>query len=247
MEIGKKIIILMIFLYSLFVFTSCKKEVNVIETNTEALKNESSGLVTIEKVVTPTINFDEIFKDSKEIIESSEEIISTESEIENIEEETINILDVIVEEDDRVYHGTNDVDTDYWTYGMTPCEWVYIEPGVQIISNYKPNSSPKYSVKNKVSSGLKGCYIPIFGKTDMMSNEFDGRFYCFEDYKKIEPENMLFDNSLHVLKYRNMPVEDILRMGFDITKTQNGLLKVGNSYINIVYVTDLDKILNGIK
>ena len=81
----------------------------------------------------------------------------------------------------------------------------------------------------------------------MMSNEFDGRFYCFEDYKKIEPENMLFDNSLHVLKYRDMPVEDILRMGFDITKTQNGLLKVGNSYINIVYVTDLDKILNGIK
>ena len=127
---------------------------------------------------------------------------------------------------------------------MTPCEWVYIEPNIQLISNYKPNTSEHYSIKSKVSSGLKGCYIPVFIKTDMMSNEFDGRFYVFEDYKKETPDNMLFDNTLNTIKYKGQTIEEILRSNMNLTKTSNGLLKNGDEFINIVYVTDLDKLIS---
>ena len=233
---------------------SCKAEhVDLIEISTAVSKTQSNGIVS--KVVNPTINLDEVISDNKRETVTDEEIDDETTEVEDAETESedgetslmvdLSALELEVVEDDRVYHGTNVVDTVGWTYGMTPCEWIYIEPNIQLVSNYKPNSSPNYAVRSKVSSGLKGCYIPVFIKTEMLSNEYDGRFYVFEDYTKITPDNMLFSNSLRDIKYKNFAIEDILKLKINLERTENGLLKNGNQYVNIVYVTDLDNILNG--
>ena len=130
-----------------------------------------------------------------------------------------------------------------WTYGMSPVEWVYIPPNVQLISNYRPNSSKNYAIKSCVMSGERGCYMPVLSKTEMLSNDYDGRLYCFDDYTKIPPTEFRFKNTLNDLRYSEMSIEEILRNAFELTKTSNGLLKVGNSYINVVYVSDLDNII----
>ena len=249
----------------ILIISSCKAEtVPLIESTTKNNVVESdNGIVSSEKIKKPTIDLSEIIVETtnevvrettKTILESSasleENTETTPQSLNLIEEAAIKALEMDVAEDDRVYHGTNKIETEGWVYGMTPCEWTYVEPGIQLISNYKPNTSTNYSANGKVrvSSGLKGCYIPIFRKTDMMGNEFEGRFYVFEDYKKSEPCDMLFDNSLHVLKYKGMPVEEIIRKGFpNLERLENGVLKIGDSYLNIIYVTDLDKIINAIK
>ena len=130
-----------------------------------------------------------------------------------------------------------------WTYGMSPVEWVYIPPNVQIVSNYKPNSSNDYSIRARKMSGERGCYMPVLSKTEMLSNDYDGRLYCFDDYKKIPPTEFRFKNSLNDLKYSEMTIEEILSKAYDLTKTSNGLLKIGDSFINVVYVTVLDDII----
>ena len=256
-----KSFILLIVILALSILSACRtKYVELKETETETLTKKTNGVVSKEIKETSIINFDELINGTVEesVLETIDETTAeettnsdmgttAESEI-NIDESetTINVFDMVVENDDRVFHGTADIDAEsgYWQYGMTPCEWVYIEPNVQIISNYKPNTSQNYSIKSKVSSGLKGCYVPIFVRTDMMSNLYDGRVYIFEDYKKESPENMLFNNSLNSIKYKGQTVEEILRNSMNLTKTANGLLKNGDEYINIVYVTDLDRFIS---
>ncbi len=239
---------------------SCKvKYVELKETETESLHKNESGMVSKEIVTKPTINFDELFNETEESSDEESELLDESSETESAtivesqdesatESETsiANVFDLVVENDDRVYHGDADIDMEniYWRYGMTPCEWVYIEPGIQLISNYRPNTSALFSVNSKVSSGLKGCYIPVFTRTDMMSNDYDGRFYVFSDYQKETPDNMLFNNSLANIYYKGQSVEEILMRSMNLTKTSNGLLKNGDEYINIVYVTDLDKFIS---
>ena len=250
----KKILICCIIgLFLIIMLSSCKPDyIEPLDSTTEALTKNEDGLVSKEVVTKPTINFDEVFAEKESTIESSEEEVET-SEVEEtsiveetsaVEEKSVSILDMKVENDDRVFHGTSSVDTnEYWKYGMTPCEWVYIEPGIQIVSNYKPNTSAKYSINSKVSSGLKGCFVPVFIKTETIGADYDGRVYIFEDYSKEIPENMLFSNTLASVKYRGVSVEEILTANMDLTKSNNGILKLGNQYLNVIYATDLDKYL----
>lgn len=239
---------------------SCKvKYVELKETETVALQKNESGMVSKEIVTKPTINFDELFNETEESRDEELELLDESGEtesatIEESQDESVaesetsisDVFDLVVENDDRVYHGEVAIDMENisWRYGMTPCEWVYIEPGIQLVSNYRPNTSALFSVNSKVSSGLKGCYIPVFTRTDMMSNDYDGRFYVFSDYQKETPDNMLFNNSLANIYYKGQSVEEILMRYMNLTKTSNGLLKNGDEYINIVYVTDLDKFIS---
>lgn len=256
----KKSILSLALILSCIIFSSCKVDyVELKETTKETLSNNSNGLVSKEVVTAPTINFGEMFNEStekEENIEVSDEAKTdaseSSSESENVleleestgDEKVVSVFDLVVDTDDRTFKGTLDIDPAvHWQYGMTPCEWVYIEPGIALVSNYRPNSSVHYSIKAKVSSGLKGCYIPVFTKTDMLGSDYDARLYVFEDYSKESPVNMLFSNTLNSLKYKDRSIEEILMSKMNLTKTNNGLLRDGSNYINIVYVTDLDKLL----
>ena len=257
--VKKRCLLVLLLLFTSMAFISCKVDyVELKETSKETLSNNSNGVVSKEVVTSPTINFDEIFSESTETEETSlseedtSEVNESSIEIESIAdieqsteaEKVVSVFDLVVDTDDRTFKGTLDLDPAvHWQYGMTPCEWVYVEPGIALISNYRPNSSAHYSIKAKVSSGLKGCYIPVFTKTDMLGNEFDARLYVFEDYSKEGPANMLFSNSLNSLRYKDRTIEEILMSKMSLTKTDNGLLRDGSNYINIVYVTDLDKLL----
>lgn len=257
--IKKQYLVVSLLLFVAMVLFSCKVDyVELKETTKETLSNNSNGVISKEVVTAPTINFDEIFSESTEKEEDNtsyatkSEIVETSAQSENVTEteesteaeKVVSVFDLVVDSDDRTFKGTLDLDPAvHWQYGMTPCEWVYIEPGIALISNYRPNSSAHYSIKAKVSSGLKGCYVPVFTKTDMLGNDFDARLYVFEDYSKEVPANMLFSNTLNSLKYKDRTIEDILMSKMNLTKTDNGLLRDGSGYINIVYVTDLDKLL----
>lgn len=188
------------------------------------------------------------------IVSSTSETIVEEASESNADEtvvaETENsdggmtIADLTKDADDRIYNGDVNVSIgNDWKYGRTPCEWIFVEPGKLLISNYRPNSSEKYSVKTKVSSGEKGCYIPIFIDTDKTGNDYEARFYVYEDYSKTKPDDMMFSNTLDSLTYEGKSIEEILKSKMKLSKAKNGLLVDEGVYINIVYVTDLDKIL----
>lgn len=249
---NKSLKILTAFTLTILLLASCKPDyVEPIGTTEAELHKNEDGLVSKEVVTKPTIDFDEIFTESSSL-QNEETTINeeqtaqetSEKETALLEETTVSLFDMKVEKDDRVFHGATTADTkEYWKYGMTPCEWVYIEPGIQLISNYKPNTSAHYSINSKVSSGLKGCFVPIFTKTETIGDDYDGRIYIFEDYSKEVPENMLFSNKLSSVKYRGVAVSEILKSNMNLTETNNGILKSGDSYLNIIYATDLDKFL----
>lgn len=189
-------------------------------------------------------------EESASSIESVESMETTdESQQAPIEEavstmSNITILDLSKEADDRIYSGEINVNlTDSWKYGRTPCEWVFVEPNIQLVSNYRPNSSAKYSIKKRVSSGSKGCYIPVFSETEMKGDTYEARFFVYEDYSKTKPDDMEFSNTLDSLTYEGKSVEEILKSKMKLSETKNGLLVDEGIYINIVYVTDLDRIL----
>ena len=137
----------------------------------------------------------------------------------------------------------NVIDLKAWNYGMTPIEWVYVAPNTQIISNNKPNTSPKFAYKRQVSSGEKGCYIPIFSRCESIGSDYDGRFYCFEDYTKKKPEEMTFSNKFADLMYGDYNVKDLLAKKYELTELTESVVMADDVYINVIYVTDLDKII----
>lgn len=267
----KYLTVFLIMMFTVLVFTSCAKQIVddekvVIETKENSIVSkevvESSSNLNLNEIIESLDNqkkiLESVMKESSdftyenEVRENETIIEETKDDIayegidpkETLRFDELDSMDTSIVEDDRTFRGTTDIDTSFWVYGMTPCEWVYIEPNIQIISNYKPNTSENYSIKSRVSSGVQGCFMPVFCKCEMLSNEYDGRFYCFSDYKKYTPEEMLFVNNLGAVTYKNLSIEEILRKKYDLTKTENGLLKQGDAYINIVYVTDLNRILS---
>ena len=264
--------------------TACKMEyVELKETETAPLATVDSGYVAKEVVVTPTIDFEEVFNPTEstesiesdiaspsdadnavltsadteidieavaaiglgELAETTEAVEASQSEI--VEETTTAAQESIKtnSSDNRTYDGElNVLNAGTWQYGRTPCEWIFVEPGIQLISNYRPNSSVQYAINKRVSSGDKGCYIPVFTSTEMKGDGYEARFYVFEDYTKDRPDNMLFDNTLDSLTYNGKTIEEILMNHKKLSKTKNGILVDGSNYINIVYVTDLDKMLS---
>ena len=139
------------------------------------------------------------------------------------------------------------IDLSNWKYGHTPIEWLYIKPNVQIISNYKPNSSKNFSSIKNASSGSLGCYLTIFsGNTTAYGDDYEARFYCFEDYGKKSPEDMNFKDSFSDFTYKNKNILEILKYRYDINNISKGVFKIGDNYINVIYVEELEDILNNI-
>lgn len=271
--INKKRFSFLILLLTCMILFACEKEIVLVEPETyETKRNGIVSKITAPTVNFDKFLESDDKKETSTIIEEKETTVLSTNEINETDElaetsvveiednssktndietgassETIKSVDLslVVDEDDRVFHGNINIDTTLWEYGRTPCDWVYIEPGIQLVSNYKPNTSKLYSVKSKISSGLKGCFIPIFSRTDTMSNEYDGRFYCFEDYSKEKPEKMFFNTTLNGVMYKGLKVADILKMMPGVTEINNSIYQVNGQYINVIYATDLDKILNG--
>lgn len=129
-----------------------------------------------------------------------------------------------------------------WTYGRTPVEWVFVEANKQLVSNYKPNGSKKYAVTENASSGERGCFVPILSGTENYGDNYEGRFFCFDDTTK-DPTNLPFTNRIADLLYDGRPVGEILGKVMDITYTQYGIIETNNGLLNVIYATDLDEII----
>ena len=135
------------------------------------------------------------------------------------------------------------VDTKNWEYGRTPIDWIYVGPNKQIISNTSPNRSANYSYKVGASSGSRGCYMTIFSKGECYGDDWDGRLYCFEDYTKAIPEEIKFDVKFDDLKYGDYSVKELLERKYVLEKLSDGIVKANGTYINIIYVSELDEII----
>ena len=246
----------------LFVFSSCTKKITdiveptkiipqttkEIETTIET-KNETKIEITAikETIETTTI----VEEETEEVVESQE--TETNEEIENNKDNASDIktnnpysnkTEVKYQTTSAPLDGYGLIDLTNWEYGMTPCEWIKLDANVQIICNNRPNTSEDFSIKTKSSTGSKGCFLPVFIKTNSFGNDYDGRFYSFLDYSKKLPEEMLFSNSLEKLEYQGQKIIDILSKKYNIEKFENGIIKANGEYVNVVYIDELDNILN---
>ena len=215
-----------------------------VESVIEAEETDADGniIIATDNIITRESEVEEDSNDNADDSETADEGSESADNF-NIQNESTEV-DLSKVADNRVYEGEIKVTTgDSWKYGRTPCEWVFIEPGIQLVSNYRPNSSINFAIKKRVSSGDKGCYVPIFTETNMNGDVFDARLYIFEDYSKSKPEDMQFSNTLDSLTYEGRSIKDILKSSMQLSEASNGILKRGLEYINIVYVTDLDKML----
>ena len=141
----------------------------------------------------------------------------------------------------------NVIDLSGWEYGRTPITWIYVAPNTQIISNNSPNRSANFGYKLSASSGEKGCYMTIFSKGESHGADWDGRFYCFEDYKKTEPEDMMFDTKFEDLKYGEYNIKELLSKRYKIEEVSDGVIKANGTYVNVIYVSELDDIIESMK
>lgn len=130
-----------------------------------------------------------------------------------------------------------------WQYGRTPITWVFVKPNTQIISNNSPNMSKAFSYKVGASSGPKGCYMSIFSKGESFGDDWDGRLYTVEDYTKTPPERLDFDPIFDTLKYGDYNIKELLEKRYKIEEVNEGLVKANDVYVNIIYVSELDEII----
>ena len=185
------------------------------------------------------------------------ETVANEKEVET-EEETSESAKKSVDKSSNVYSNKakekilsttapssekNVIDLGRWEYGRTPIIWIYVEPNKQIICNNSPNRSENFSYKAQSSSGSKGCYMPIFSRGDSYGDDWDGRLYSFDDYKKTTPEEMKFDTKFVELKYGDYNVKDLLSKKYDLEEVTGGVYKANGTYINVIYVSELDEII----
>ena len=141
----------------------------------------------------------------------------------------------------------NVINLNAWEYGRTPIEWIYVAPNTQIICNNSPNRSENFGYKAGASSGSKGCYMTIFSKGECRGADWDGRMYCFEDYKKSTPEDMKFDTKFEDLKYGEYSIKEILSKRYKLEEITSGVFKANGTYINVIYVSELDDIISTMK
>ena len=199
-----------------------------------------------------------LFEDEEEIIKPEEstsinEEESTETEI--VEETTI-------DKTKNVYKNTTsmkyksltaptvsdgsaiDINTEgSWEYGRTPLEWIYVAANYQIICNNRPNSSTHFSYKAQASTGELGCYIPIFTNSEAHGADYEGRFYSIEDYTKSPANEMSFSNKFENLLYGDYKIVDLLKEKYEIGKISNGIWAANGEFINVVYVSELEEII----
>lgn len=235
---------------------SCAKEIvddndvkkKVLETtaNSESIKSIVESIVnettttkeetTTEKIVETTV--EETTETVEKVEETINPVIYFDGEYKNVSSDKVRSVNAPTSE------SGNSIDLGSWGYGITPIRWVYVDPNIQIISNTTPNGSTKFGYKMQVSSGKSGCYMPIYTRCDTLGSDFDGRLYCFEDYKKSKPEDMLWTGSFNELKFGELNVIDILKLKYNIEEVTNNLVKANGTYVNVVYVSELEEILS---
>ena len=210
---------------------------------------------TVQSVVSPTI---ESTKENRTQVETTtkKSIVETTEEITTEEETTEIVKDMDLEYDNtaREKHMSsnvpskekNVVDIKVWEYGMTPLEWIYVKPNTQIICNNTPNNSVNFSYKKQASSGSKGCFMPVFIKCDVVGDDYDGRMYSMYDYTKYEPQDMLWSDTetFEALVYKDYQVKELLAKKYDVERVTRNLIKVKDTFVNVVYVDELDEIID---
>lgn len=138
----------------------------------------------------------------------------------------------------------NVVNLKKWEYGKSPIEWIFVAPGHQIICNNSPNRSEKFSYKMKASSGVKGCYIPIFSRCECYGDDWEGRFYSFDDYSKKSPEEFDYKQKFEDLYYGDYNIKSLLSKKYDLTEVAKGVVKANGDYVNVIYVSELEEIIS---
>lgn len=223
--------------------------------------NKGDGVRPVIVVKKELIDGDvEIVKDSTETTmkenEATEEIIEnaeTESAEAKAEQKTTSKMDTYSNVAKEKYQSKsvpaeqNAIILSAWEYGRTPIIWIYVAPNTQLICNNSPNRSENFGYKAMASSGSKGCYIPIFSRGESYGQDFDGRLYSFDDYKKTSPEEMKFDNKFSDLQYKDYNVKELLSKKYNIVDVSDGLVRVGDTLVNVVYVDELDNIIDRYK
>lgn len=202
-------------------------------TEEETIKAESIEELVEEKATNSTIEENEVTQERKQVaLDDNFVKLKTYSNKSSAKFISVN---------PPVYQ--NAIDLSSWGYGMTPLEWIFVEPNNQLISNNKPNSSPLFAYKSGASSGSKGCFIPVFSRCDSLGSDYEGRVYAVDDYTKSTPENMLWANKFTDMVYEGHRVIDILADKYEVDENDEHIAKVDNTYINVVYVSELDDIL----
>ena len=218
------------------------KQLHTVEETTEIVETteetvEETTEETIESSET-TDNIQNTNESDETEVESSEEFEPLKTEYDNTTKEQFQSLNVPSKERNVIY-------IDEWEYGRTPLEWIYVKPNTQIICNNTPNNSVNFSYKKKATSGSKGCFIPIFIESNSFGSDYDGRFYSMYDYTKYEPEDMTWSDTktFESLIYEGHQVKEILSKKYDLQRVTRNLMKVGDTFINVVYVDELDEII----
>ena len=130
-----------------------------------------------------------------------------------------------------------------WKYGITPIIWKYVAPNTKLISNTKPNSSETFGNRVCATSGEYGCFIPCFSKNVPEGENWTGAMCCFEELKE-DPYNYTFETGLRELRYKDIPIAELLEKNSDVTEVTIGLWTLNGEYINIIYCDELDEIIN---
>ena len=89
--------------------------------------------------------------------------------------------------------------------------------------------------------------MTIFSRGKSHGADWDGRFYCFEDYKKTAPEDMKFDTKFADLKYGDYKIKELLSKRYKIEEVSDGVIKANGTYVNVIYVSELDDIIESMK
>ena len=130
-----------------------------------------------------------------------------------------------------------------WKYGITPIIWKYMAPNTKLISNTKPNSSETFGNRICATSGENGCFIPCFSKNVPEGENWTGAMCCFDELKE-DPYNYTFELGLRELRYKDIPIAELLEKNSDVTEVTIGLWTLNGEYINIIYCDELDEIIN---
>ena len=66
---------------------------------------------------------------------------------------------------------------------------------------------------------------------------------CFDELKE-DPYNYTFELGLRELRYKDIPIAELLEKNSDVTEVTIGLWTLNGEYINIIYCDELDEIIN---
>lgn len=216
----KKTISIILTISVCFVLFSCKTETKVAQSPTPRNKN----------------NISSDSKDEQNVSNETKQILNS----------NFKLTDIVYGDEagktSRQSQVYSEMNKKKWVYGRTPVEWVFVEANKQLVSNYKPNGSKKYAVTSNASSGERGCFVPILSGTENYGDNFEGRFFCFDDTTK-DPTNLPFSNKIGEMLYDGKPVGEILSKVMNITYTQHGIIETDKGLLNVIYATDLDEII----